>query len=71
MANNKFPNNMKTGIFCPVCPEHGRGQVNLIVKTNKHNENQFLGCPKWPLCGHTQEITEEMRMRLSGAPTLF
>ena len=71
MTKKKLPNNMPTHVFCPKCREDGRGFVTLIVKSNRHNDNQFLGCPQWPDCDHTEEITEEMRMRLHGAPTLF
>lgn len=45
--------------------------VKLIVRTNSFSEEQFLGCPNYPDCRHTQSLSEAMRMRLAGHPILF
>lgn len=60
-----LPNNKETEKSCPVCG------AKLIVKTNRATEHQFLGCPRWPECNHTEQIPESMAMRLAGALTLF
>lgn len=50
------------------CPECGAG---LVVRTNRENDSQFIGCMAWPNCTHTEAIPESLRMRLMGAPGLF
>ncbi|MEA1999658.1 MAG: topoisomerase DNA-binding C4 zinc finger domain-containing protein [Euryarchaeota archaeon] len=62
-----FDNNTESGVLCPKC----NPPVKLIVKTNSHNGNQFLGCPNWPNCKHTQVIPEEWKMRAAGQQELF
>jgi len=59
--------NSETDIPCPVC----NPITKLIVKTNRHNENQFLGCPNWPDCTYTRPIPEAWKMRAEGQPSLF
>ena len=62
----KLPNNPPAeGHTCPNC------KGTLIVKTNRETQAQFLGCPNYPTCDHTEPITEALRMKLLGAPTLF
>jgi ssDNA-binding Zn-finger/Zn-ribbon topoisomerase 1 len=63
----KFVDNTESEILCPVCNPPRK----LIVKSNRTNDNQFLGCPNYPACTHTQGIPEEWIMRASGQPTLF
>jgi ssDNA-binding Zn-finger/Zn-ribbon topoisomerase 1 len=63
----KLPDNQEVEIYCPNC----KWPVKLIVKTNRITRNQFLGCPNWPDCNHTQSIPESIVMRLNGQPTLF
>jgi ssDNA-binding Zn-finger/Zn-ribbon topoisomerase 1 len=60
-------NNQEVEIYCPKC----RPLVKLIVKTNRHNGNQFLGCPNYPDCDYTRPIPEEIRMRQAGQAELF
>lgn len=55
---------------CPRCKAEGRGNVKLIVRTNRLNGRQFLGCPNWPECDHTEPIPEDVKMRAAGATTL-
>lgn len=50
------------------CPDCGAG---LIIRENRENGSQFIGCMSWPNCTHTEAIPETLRMRLMGAPTLF
>lgn len=50
------------------CPDCGGG---LIIRENRENGSQFIGCMSWPTCTHTEPIPETLRMRLMGAPTLF
>ncbi len=60
-----LPDKAETEKTCPKCG------AKLIVRTNRENESQFLGCPRFPECDHTERIPESIRMRLSGHPTLF
>ena len=61
----KFEANKETDIPCPTCG------AKLIVKTNKANGNQFLGCPRWPECNYTRPIPESWKMRAAGQEELF
>lgn len=67
----RLPKNKPSTISCPNCLEMSRGDVKLIVRTNKENGTQFLGCPNYPACDFTQPIREETRMRLQGQKELF
>ena len=66
-----IPNGTKVAKDCPHCKRFGRGQVKLIVRTNRQNTSQFLGCPNWPMCEYTEAIPESMMMELLGQPKLF
>jgi len=61
----KYVENFTTQILCPEC-----GQ-KLIIKTNRHTDHQFLGCPNFPECTYTRGIPEEWKMREQGQPGLF
>ena len=63
----KFANNLEAEIYCPTCTPPRK----LVVKTNRQNDNQFLGCPNWPECDHTQRIPESWYMKALGQPELF
>ena len=63
----KFDNNKPTDIPCPHCVP----VVTLIVKTNRINENQFLGCPNYPECNYTRGIPEAWKMRANGQQELI
>jgi ssDNA-binding Zn-finger/Zn-ribbon topoisomerase 1 len=63
----KFVENTESDILCPQCNPPRK----LIVKTNRNNGNQFLGCPNYPDCKYTRGIPEEWIMRANGQPSLF
>jgi len=63
----KYQNNKLTDIACPNC----ENSVNLIVKTNRLSDHQFLGCPNYPQCDYTRNIPEEWKMRDAGQAGLF
>ena len=52
--------------LCPVC----EGSVKLVVKENRRTGHQFLGCPEWPYCEHTEGIPESLKMEALGATKL-
>ena len=49
---------------CPACG--GR----LVVKKNRREGTQFIGCSNFPNCHYTERLTPSVEHRLSGAPTL-
>ena len=63
----KFVENTESDIPCPVCGVN----TKMIVKTNKLNNHQFLGCPNYPSCNETKEIPEAWKMRAAGQQELF
>ena len=63
----KFQENTESDILCPHCNPPRK----LIVKTNKQNDNQFLGCPNFPNCDYTRGIPETWKMRAAGQVGLF
>lgn len=67
MSEYKFKDNTEADIYCPECVPLRK----LIVKTNRHTGNQFLGCPNWPECEYTRAIPEAWIMRAQGQQTLF
>jgi len=67
MPKPKFVDNSETNITCPTCEP----VVKLKVKTNSANGHQFLSCPNYPACTHTQPIPEEWIMRANKQPELF
>jgi ssDNA-binding Zn-finger/Zn-ribbon topoisomerase 1 len=66
MASKSLPDGMEVSVFCPECIP----RVKLVVRTNRANGSQFLGCPNWPKCRHTQSIPMDVIMRLQGAVPL-
>lgn len=66
MTDKKLLDKVEVNIFCPQCEL----PVKLIVRTNRTNGSQFLGCPNWPKCRHTQGIPTDLIMRLQGATPL-
>lgn len=46
---------------CPKC-----GQGKLVVRTRRRDEEQFLGCSRWPDCDHTENIPQTVIMELEG-----
>lgn len=65
---DKIKDGTEVTITCPECDPR---MVRLVVRTNRDTEEQFLGCPNWPDCKHTQPLPQRVRMRLLGHPTLF
>lgn len=64
---NKLQDRMTVNVFCPRCSP----SVKLIVRTNRLNDSQFLGCPNWPeSCHHTQPIPQDLIMQALGAKSL-
>jgi len=61
-----FQNGAESQIACPECGPSTR----LVVRTNRQNQSQFLGCPKWPECNHTRPIPESWRLKAAGAQML-
>lgn len=52
---------------CPKCGVAHR----LVVRTNGKDGSQFLGCPNYPRCRHTEPIPEDIRMRAMGQRRLL
>ena len=50
---------------CPRCARR------LVVRRNKETGDKFLGCSQWPKCGHSEPLSEDVRMRLMGSPMLI
>ena len=57
----------RTEITCPDCGPSAK----LVVRENRANGTDFLGCPNYPTCRYTQPIPEEWKMRLAGQAGLF
>jgi len=64
----RFPDNTESDILCPECNTPSR---RLIVRTNRQNGGQFLGCPNWPRCTYTREIPQSWIMRVNSQRGLF
>lgn len=62
----KLQDRAEVGVYCPQCSPPPK----LVVHTNRQNGTQFLGCPNWPKCDHTQEIPEDIKMQAAGARRL-
>jgi len=62
-----LPDGTETELICEWCTPPPK----LIVRTNRRNGGQFLGCPNWPLCYFTREIPEYLRLEIAGQPKLF
>lgn len=63
---NKLPDRAVSGKTCPNCGVN----TMLIVRTNRDNGRQFLGCPNFPECTYHEGIPESTKMRLMGQPEL-
>lgn len=54
--------NTPVSVTCKVCGP----TVKMIVKESSINGMQFLGCPNYPNCRYTEEITEDIKLELAG-----
>jgi ssDNA-binding Zn-finger/Zn-ribbon topoisomerase 1 len=63
----QLANGKELGISCPNCGH----DTLLIVRTTQRTGAQFLGCPNWPDCTHTQEIPIDAQLRANGQKGLF
>ncbi len=57
-------------IQCPKCLDAGRGQQIMVVRTNEKNGSEFLGCPQYPKCRHSQPLPIWFEMERMGAERL-
>lgn len=62
-----LPNGKEVELVCPKCVPPPK----LVMRTNRQNGSQFLGCQNYPMCNFTMEIPEHIRLRAQGQPTLF
>jgi DNA topoisomerase-1 len=51
------PEVVRTDLWCPRCPEEGRGQAHLVEKLGRYGK--FLGCQNYPECRYTSPIEGE------------
>lgn len=51
------------------CAECGVG-TSLIIQINGRTGKPFLGCPNWPDCKYTKEVSIDIEMELAGAQRL-
>jgi ssDNA-binding Zn-finger/Zn-ribbon topoisomerase 1 len=61
----KFEDGMETELLCEEC-----GAV-MVVRTNRQNGGQFLGCRDWPDCTYTRKIPESWIMKRDGQEQLL
>lgn len=66
----KLKDRSEVNRYCPDCRDEGRGAVKLVVRTNSENGTQFLGCPNFPMCRHSEPIPEDVKMEAAGATRL-
>jgi len=52
------------------CPEHDC-KGTLVERTNRGTGESFLGCDQYPTCRFTRPLTEYLKLKRLGAPTLF
>jgi len=67
MLTASLPDGQEVNKRCPKCAIPRK----LVVRTNRQNGSQFLSCPNWPKCNHTEQIPESLKMQLLGQPTLL
>jgi ssDNA-binding Zn-finger/Zn-ribbon topoisomerase 1 len=61
----KLPDRMRVKKHCPDCGAW------MVIRTNRENGSQFLGCTRYPECKRTEEIPESIRMELEGQEKLL
>ena len=50
---------------CPRC-----GAKKLAVRKRGSDGKEFLACPRWPHCLHTEDLPPDIAMRRAGATPL-
>jgi len=50
---------------CPICG------ATLVIRVNRATNTEFLGCPRWPECHHTEPLPEAIVLRRQGQRGLF
>jgi ssDNA-binding Zn-finger/Zn-ribbon topoisomerase 1 len=63
----RFVENLETKIQCPECET----AAFLVMRSNRTNDGQFLGCPNCPECRYTRGIPQEWYMSAPNQPTLL
>lgn len=63
----EFENNKEVDLRCPECS----ADTKLLIKTNRNNGSQFIGCRNFPDCTYTREIPEHLKMELRGYKRLL
>ena len=63
---NQLADGTEVNVFCEDCSV----PVKLIVRTNRQNGSQFLGCRNWPDCTYSKPLPIDIVMKLQGAVAL-
>jgi len=45
--------------------------ATLVIRVNHATQEEFLGCPRWPECRHTEPLPEAIVLRRAGQRGLF
>lgn len=64
-GERKFEDGLETELTCDECG------APMIVRTNRNNGHNFLGCSNYPDCEFTRKIPESWIMRADGQETLL
>lgn len=64
MDKPRLDERLKINKQCPDCGSH------LVIRANRKNGDQFLGCVRWPECIHTEQIPEYLILEAVGAKKL-
>lgn len=63
-----MPKLKKGEIISKNCPDCG---TKLQIRQNNTTGDLFIGCPNWPKCTHTEELSQEFIMKAEGQPSMF
>ena len=64
------PINPPISVRCPVCLEAGRGPHPMVLRTNRNNGSEFLGCSQFPECTYSTALPAWYELRKAGAEPL-
>lgn len=42
----------------------------MVIRRNRTNDHEFLGCSAFPRCAHAESLPEWFRLKAQGAPEL-